>query len=82
MLLLEWLLVSLLNGPLNWNNTMPEILLDIDCEEETCGECSCLDRGNDHCGAFDDYVENNERLPECLHAQDMAETLSAEDDGE
>lgn len=61
---------------------MAEILLEIDCGEETCDACICHDDQRNYCGAFGDFTDNGERLSECMNAEDMIGDLLSEDDEE
>ena len=54
---------------------MPQLMVDIECGEDTCGACEMQDTTRDYCEIFQEFIEDDMRVGECLEAQDYAEYL-------
>lgn len=61
---------------------MSDILITIDCGEETCGNCEMQDRDRNYCEVFQEFIDDRTdfRLGECLVAQEYAEHLQEGED--
>lgn len=57
---------------------MKTLIIDVSCDDTTCGDCEGFEHSRNYCQIFQEWVEDSERCAECINAEDVATMLLEE----